>query len=176
MYFLFLRPIFTWKHLFTKPFKWVIRGFSQSKFHHAASTFKNRRRNYIGEAKYPKYRHVPLKKWIEEESKFNKIYAHKVIKPFDEKELLEFEKGMLGRKFDLKGSIYAEAHNIPFINRLFKRDPDDIEPFCSEAKVELAERLGFINPVKNSNYYSPQELLELLIDIKVVNPESEIWK
>ena len=175
MYFLFPTQRFSIKNFRKYPFRWIIRWASQSKFHHSCHTIKKAHGIFISEGKYPIYRNIALNNWLDENPNTD-VHAYKVIKKIDPIIQRDFERDMLGRKYDTKGAIYSEVHKIPILRKIFKTDPNDDKQFCSESDIELCVRQGFIPEVRNENFFSPQELLEILLDKKVVNPKPEIWR
>lgn len=174
MYIVFFRPIFSFKHFFRYPFKWVIRLFTKSKFHHVGHTVVKDDVVYISEAKSPYYRHIRLDECLGESK--SKIYAYKVIVPYDKTKLQEFEKKMLGRDYDFTGAIYSEAHSIPFLNDLLEAEKGDSAQFCSESEVEMWQYLGLMSVDYNENHFSPQEYLELILNMGLVDPKPQIWE
>ena len=174
MYILFFKPIFSFSHFLRYPFKWVIKLFSQSKFNHIAHTFVQDGKMFVSEAKSPYHRHIKLKDCFKEAK--SKIYAYKVIKPLDYDKLVKFEAQIVGRAYDAKGAIYSEAHKWGWFGKLFKRKKGDKKQFCSETVIELCQDQGWINKELNENLYSPQEVLEILLDLNIIEPRAEIWE
>jgi len=181
MYIIFAKPISTFKNVLTHPFKWVIKIFSQSKFNHTAHTIPKEiaigdhsdEDIIISEAKSPYYRHIGLKRWFKESQ--SKIFAYKVIIPIDEEKLKSFERKIHGRAYDAKGAVYSETEKW-FIGKLFKRKNSDKKIFCSEANIRMFQELGHLPKNINGNLYSPQEFLELILDLNLVNPTPELWE
>lgn len=174
MYFLFVKRKFNFKDLIKNPLVWIIRLFTQSSFHHVASTVIKDKGLFVSEAKYPYYRHIAIDDWMKE-NKGSKIYAFQVIKPYSPIIQRDFEREMLGRKYDTKGAIYSEVHKVPVLRHIFKQDPNDEKQFCSESVVELCVRHKFIGEIRNENFFSPQEFLELILDLGIVRTKPEIW-
>lgn len=174
MYIVFFEPIFSIKHFLRYPLKWVIKLFSQSKFNHVAHTIEKNGVTYIAESKGKGYRHLEL----EESLVISKsiLHAYKVKKKFNKENLQKFEASMLGKKYDLIGAIYSEAHHIPILNKIFKRKKNDQKVFCSEAELRMCVALNFIPNIYNPNEFSPQEYLELLKSWEIINLEPEIWQ
>ena len=173
MYILFFNPIFSFENFIKYPFKWVIKLFSQSKFNHVGHTIIKNEKMFVSEAKSPYYRHIELDKCIKESK--SKVYAYKVVKDIDYEKLKKFERKMLGRSYDTKGAIYSEAHKVPILGNIFEATKGDEKQFCSETEIELYQNQAWIDNRLNENLYSPQEVLELILDLEIVNPKYEVW-
>lgn len=143
--------------------------FSRSKYNHIAR-YDN---SLVREMKGHGYQEVSLMDCLEESKA--KIHAYKVIAPIDEKKAASYNKRMKGVKYDIQGAMFSEVEKWTVISWLFKKKANDDEMFCSEEVVRFFQDQELF-PLVNPNLFSPQEVLERLIRLKVINPNYETWK
>ena len=168
MHILLFKPIIH-KNIFMV-FKWVTMLFSWSKYNHIAYFYNGKAR----EAKGKGYRELKLAECIEQSGSV--IHAFKFLKPIDKKKLQAFHKKMIGKKFDAIGSIYSEAEKWKWLGWIFKTKANDDKVFCSEAIILLLQDQGYFPKDRNANLYSPQEVLDRLITLELIDPNFEVWK
>ena len=105
----------------------------------------------------------------------SRIHAFKVIKPIDKKKANEYNKKMVGVNFDVKGALFSEAEKWKWSAWIFKKKTNDKEVFCAEDSTRFFQDQGYF-PKANPNLFSPQEVLERFISLKILDPNYEVWR
>jgi len=163
MYILLFKPI-PKKNIFLI-LKWIIMLFSWSKYNHAGVYFENK----VCEMKGHGFQEIDLKKCLEESK--SKIHAYKFIKEFDERKLKTLIKSMYFKKYDAIGAMTSEAS---WFSWFFKPKKDAV--FCNEIITIFLKDNNYLPKDFDSKRYSPQEVLNKMLQLKLVNPVYEVWK
>ena len=150
-------------------FKWITMLFSWSKYNHSAIFYNNK----VYEMKGHGFQAISLKQCLKESK--SKIHAFEFIGKFDDEKLKKLFKRLKTAKYDGLGAVYSEAEKLGFFGKLFK-SKDENKIFCSEVITIILKENGYLPNDFDSNRYSPQEVLDKMKKLKVINPIYEIWK
>jgi hypothetical protein len=163
MYILLFKPIIH-KNIF-KPLKWVIMLFTLSKYNHMAMFFEDK----VCEFKGHGFQEIDLKECLKESK--SKIHAYKFTASFDERKLRALIQSMYHMKYDVIAAIESEAS---WISWFFKKKKDGI--FCNRVETIFIKDNGYLPKDFDTNRYSPQELLNKMLKLKLIDPVYEVWK
>ncbi len=167
MYILLFKPII--RKNIPMLFKWVTMLFTWSKYNHMAIFYKG----MVYEMKGHGFQDIDLKKCLKESASI--IHAYKFIREFDENKLAKRIKWMYSAKYDALGAMESEGEILGKAIQKFIKNPDN-KVFCNEFITLIMQDNHYLPKAFDSNRYSPQELLNKLFQLNLIEKNYEVWK
>ena len=172
LYILAFDSVFTWKHLFTKPVKWIIKLFTGSDYNHVAYAYSYAdRKQFINQAIGSGYESINYMNCFKK--RHSKIFAYEITVPINFELLHKDTIPKIGLPYGAEEAAYSVIDRIPILNyiyrKIFKVSQNDKDLFCSQDVIFELQRQGYLGYIKDSNNINPEECIKLILKYSLCN-------
>ncbi len=171
--------VFKWSHLITKPAKWIIKGFTSSRFNHMAYGYTYAKQgNYIKESTGHGFGSKRKEDVIEK--RYSKIWVYELTCDLDFPLIHKMTKEHIGDEYEASEAAYSAIDRIPVLNKIYrlffkiKKNDKDFS-YCNKAILLILKANGYLLHIKDDNSLNPEELIKEMQKHGLCKPPVLVW-